>query len=81
MLTAEVVRDKGDALVCASGSMDSSHSQFTLMPGSSMVACSLMPMPLRMTRKLPSVRAPLQVTTCVGCVVQHGLTCGHVRHL
>jgi hypothetical protein len=34
------------------------------MPGSSIVACSLMPMPLRMIRSDPSLKAPEHVTTC-----------------
>lgn len=33
-------------------------------PVSCSEASSLMPMPLRMTRRLPSLNAPLQVTTC-----------------
>eukprot|EP00983_Pelagomonas_calceolata_P063031 1147548-Pelagomonas_calceolata.AAC.1 len=37
----------------------------TLMPSSSMVACSLMPMPFRTILRDPSDRAPLHVTTCV----------------
>ncbi len=36
----------------------------TLMPGSSMEACSLMPTPLRTTRSDPSLSVPLQHTSC-----------------
>ncbi len=35
-----------------------------MIPTSSTVACLLMPMPLRMTRSVPSPSVPLHVTSC-----------------
>ena len=39
-------------------------AQTPLMPGSSAVACSIMPMPLRTMRSEPSAWIPEHVTTC-----------------
>ena len=43
---------------------DARRFHMPLMPGSSTAACSLMPTPLRTTRRLPSRYAPEHVTTC-----------------
>jgi len=41
-----------------------SASQQPLMPARSILACSCMPMPLRIILRLPSLYAPEQVTNC-----------------